>query len=80
MVVSLEWLHEATERVLFENGDIVKDALPPVGRQRFKLFCGVVVDVDVPGHVGVERRVCDMKMTDCRVLFFFVSILQVCKT
>jgi hypothetical protein len=29
--------------------------LPPVGRYRFKLSCGAVVNVDDPGHVGVER-------------------------
>jgi hypothetical protein len=31
VVLSLERLHETAERVLFENGNVVKDALPPVG-------------------------------------------------
>ncbi len=55
MVLPFERLHEAAEGVFFERGDIVQDAFPPVGRYRFKLFCGAVVDVDDPGHVGVGR-------------------------
>jgi len=35
MVFPLERLHEAAERVHFEDGDVVEDALPPVGRYRF---------------------------------------------
>jgi hypothetical protein len=44
-------------------------------------FVREVVAAHIKGPCkGKLRRVCDMKMTDCRVLFFFVSILQVCKT
>ena len=51
----LERLYEAAEGVLFERGDIGEDAFPPARRHRFKLFCGGVVNVDDPGHVGVGR-------------------------
>jgi hypothetical protein len=38
MVLSFERLHETAEGVLCERGDVVDDALPPVGWHRFKLF------------------------------------------
>ena len=56
MVLSHEGLHETPEwGSFFEHGDIVKDALPPVGRYSLKLSCGAVVDVDDPDHVEVGR-------------------------
>ena len=56
VVLSLERLHETPEwGAFFEHGDIVKYALPPVGRYSLKLFCGAVVNVDDPDHVGVGR-------------------------
>ena len=43
------------KRVRFEHAGVVQDALPPVGRYRFKLFCSAVVNVNDPGHVGAGQ-------------------------
>ena len=51
VLFSLKRLYEAAKRVLCERSDVVEDTFPPVGRYRFKLSCGAVVDVDDPGHV-----------------------------
>src|SRR5580700_8159389 len=55
VVLPLKRLYETAEGIFFERGNVVKHTLPSVGRYRFKLSCGAVVNVDDPNHAGVGR-------------------------
>ena len=55
ILFTLERFHQSLKRVGFECKKVAQNPLPPVGRDRLKLFYGFVLDVDDPVHGAVDR-------------------------
>jgi hypothetical protein len=53
MDFTFQRLYKSTKGVIGKFPNIVQDTIPPIGRYRFKLFCGAGVDVYEPGHALV---------------------------